>query len=270
MATSYKIDLLPSTYTIGIGSALFDRAERYAIVRGALNNPNHEALDDAINFLVSTLGVFHHRNLTLPLQRVTAKKHDSSNVLVVMEYFRRRLSIPANPSQLAKYRSTTLGSQWYRTPVVDPSVGGPAFDSDGRPAGALQFTRGGAKFLEFPPPVPWQWERPAITVHIPFQLTANPIGAVAFRLSTTNLNPVSYSGYSFPSNYLLFAAVNVDVEQTGVGAALSYNGSYDFVTAKGGFVFQSAYYDTTSAPYAWLTKLTNLYPQTDFVSPPFP
>lgn len=260
MPTSYKIDLMPSTYTAGVGSIMFERAERHAIVRGALNNPDHAALDDAINFLTITLGFFHHRSTTLPLQRIRALKDGPTDVLCILEYFRRKISVSANPYLAAQFRSTRAATTWYQLPGT--------FDSAGRPAGPINFSAGGGPSLEFPAPVAWQWERAGVTMHVPFIYTANPIGQVASRLDTTNDSPVGFGGYSFPINFVLFESVTVNVEVAGAGQAPSYHGSYDFMTLKGGFLFQHAYFSATTR--LWTVENLNAYQQSNFLNPPFP
>lgn len=260
MPSSYKIDLMPSTYTAGVGSIMYERAERHAIVRGVLNNPDHAALDDAINFLIATQGVFHHRSTTLPLQRIRTEKEGPTDVRCVLEYFRRKFTVSGNAYLAAQFRSTRVGSTWYALPGT--------FDGAGRPNGPINFSGGGGPALEIPAPVPWQWVRAGVTMHVPFIYNSNPIGQVAGRLDTTNSGPIGFGGYSFPINYVLFESVTVNVEVAGAGQAPSYHGSYDFLTVKGGFLFQHAYFSATTR--LWTLENLNLYPQSDFLTPPFP
>lgn len=261
---------MPSTFTLGVGSSLYDRAERYAIVRGVTNNQNHQALTEAIEFIVAQAGAFHHQKTTLPLQRVTAKKIGPRTVLVILEYFRRAVSGSIDPTLLARYRGATIGTTWYRTPV--PNANFPTgFDNDGRPAGDLQFGWGGSKFLEWPAPKSWEWERPAVSIHLPFiNLATNPIGVVADRLGNSNSQSYMISGISYQTNYLRFDSVTIDAIGQFGGGTPTYHGSYNFLTVKGGFVAQFAYYDTAASPYVWATSLVPAQPQSNFSSPNFP
>jgi hypothetical protein len=266
MPSGSKIDLMQSTFTKGVGSMWLDRAERRATVYGVLNNANHEALNDAINYLIATYGQFHHQDTSLPLMRIKTMKVSPTDVDCVLEYYRTRLNLTGFSN--GAWRGTMIGSDWFRTTETGP--GDPTqFDADGRPAGIMQFPHGGGKLLEFPPPVPWTWERPAVSHYVRFFIqTNNPIGAVAFRLGTTNNASVTHAGLVCAINTVLFESITIDVTQ--VLGTPYYEGTYDFTILKGGWVKQRAFFDTVASPFQWKTAIANIYPSTNFGSPGWP
>lgn len=260
MATGHKIDLMPTTYTKGVGWSMYDRAERIAIIRGVGNNANHTALQEAVDYIQAQAGTVHHTNGSLPLQRITARKRGSDSVMCVLDYFRRRVSILPTGFAGSRFRGATRAIPWYRIPTT--------FDANGRPSGQINFAWGGRIQDEEPPPKAWQWDQQAVAIHVPFFLTTNPIGVVAGRLGTTNNSVVGFGGFNFPINAVRFDAVTVDVvEDLGV---IKYEGSYDFLTVKGGFVKQFPFFDYLSGPPVWTTIDVDAHPKSDFLTPPFP
>lgn len=261
MAIEIKIDIWrESSYTIGVSSSRYDRAVRYARVRGLTpyvstgtsDIPVDVALRDAGREFIGKYGKFHHLTGSLPLAYITLKRWGPATAWIYAEYQRRGVELQQPGIFILNTRDTTWAARWWRLSV---DQGDEAFDADGLPNGSIN---GLDPTISSTDPAllgdakQYSLELPATALFVRTQLNYHPQFQGAIPLQNfkgkINDNVFQLPGITLPRGRVRFDGVNATGTFNNITGLIDYDVLYQFLIVRSAFYKQGIYFGPGTGP----------------------
>lgn len=231
MGTVLASDISGSSLTIAYQNAEQDSATRKFLV-------SSHSRGDAITTVTTLLGTTNHPDESaLKANRITAQAVGPNRWLVTVQYVRRRFGgIPSSATTLTNMRMSSEAVEVYCT-TESWSDGLPwggdglAFVNPGPPAG--QSTDANS------PPRPWVYNRPVLSIAIPFSSSNNPVATSIQEVSKVNKNTVTLAGQQYLAGRLRYDGGEVRSIAPSAGSGqIRYYGTLNYTYALGGWYKQ--------------------------------
>lgn len=250
MGTLLAQDIPGSTLTIAFQNAEQDSATRKFLVSST-------SRADAITTVTNALSTVNHPDESgLKANRVTAQAVGPARWLVTVQYIRGRIGgLPSGGSNLGNMRVSSEAVEVYCTPDsfkdgLPWGEGGTKFVNPGPPEG--QSTDPSS------PPRPWVYNRPTISIQIPFSSSTNPLIANIQTVSKVNKSEFTLNGVPYPAGSLRYDGGEVRSVAPSAGSAdIRYYGTENYTFALGGWQKQIIYWDAGQ----WKARNVYLYDQ---------
>jgi hypothetical protein len=189
MGTLLAQDIPGSTLTIAFQNAEQDSATRKFLVSST-------GRADAIDTVTTALGSVNHPDESaLKANRITAQAVGPSRWLVTVQYTRRRFGgIPSGGTTLHNMRASSEAVEVYCTP--EQWKDGLPFGGDGK-----KFVNPGPPDGQSTDPAnrpkAWVYNRPVISIQIPFSSATNPVSDSINQVSKVNASQVTLGGQAY-------------------------------------------------------------------------
>jgi len=252
MGTILAQDIPGSTLTIAFQNAEQDSATRKFLVTST-------GRADAITTVTNALATVNHPDESgLKANRVTAQAVGPARWLVTVQYIRRRIGgIPSGGANLGNMRASSEATEVYCTP--DSFDKGLPYGGNGKDFVNPGPNTAGQATDPQNPPRPWIYNRPVLSIAIPFSSATNPITANLELVSKINAEAITIGGVPYPAETLRYDGGEVrSVAPSTGGGTIRYYGTENYTFSLGGWYKQILRWDISEE---WKAENRPLYDQ---------